>query len=86
MPTLKKYNKKQLITLVEQYELDINDLTNELEELSLTSDRVEYIYMNNEDDKVIKYIKNRLKCVKGLRRIPYMKEYSRLMKNELIIN
>jgi hypothetical protein len=67
--------------LIKQYETDISDLTDELETLSLNPNRVEYIYMNGEDDKVIKYIKGRLKVVKGLKRLPYIREYERLMKS-----
>ena len=84
MKSLRKFTKKELVALVKQYENDINSLTDELELLSLTPDRVEYIYMYNEDDKVIKYIKNRLKCVKGLNKLPYKKEYERLMNKEYV--
>lgn len=84
MKSLKKFSKKELVLLVKKYESDINLLTDELEELSLTPDRVEYIYMNGEDDKVIKYIKSRLKCVKGLKRHPYIEEYSRIMGKRYI--
>ncbi len=77
--SLRKYTKKELVGLVKLYEIDIKDLTDDLERLSLTPDRTEYIYANSEDDKQMVYIKGRLKCVKGLRRLPYIKEYERLM-------
>mgnify|MGYP003678236745 CR=1 FL=1 len=79
MKSLKKFSKKELVSLCEQYEIDINDLTDELETLSLNPDRVKYVYKNTDDDKVIKYLKNRLKCVRGMRRLPYIREYERLM-------
>ena len=60
MRALKKFSKKELIQLVKQYESDIGSLTDDLETLSLNPDRVEYVYMNSEDDKAIKYIKSRL--------------------------
>ena len=79
MKSLTKFTKKQLISLTEQYETDIKDLTDDLEKLSLTPDRVEYIYLNSEDDKIIVYLKSRLKCVRGLKRLPYLNEYNRLL-------
>ena len=79
MRSLKKFSKKELIQLNRQDEEDINSLTDELETLALTPNRVEYIYQDSEDDKNIVYIKKRLRCVKGMKRIPYLKEYSRLM-------
>lgn len=81
--SLKKFSKNELRELVRQYETDINQLTDELETMSLNPDRVEYIYRNSDDDDVIKYIKNRLKCVKGLKRIAYITEYQRLTGNEI---
>lgn len=84
MKSLNKFNKKELVDLVKTYEVDINSLTEELEELSLSVDRVEYIYACSDDDKVIAYIKGRLRCVKGLRKLPYIKEYVRLMNKEYI--
>lgn len=80
MKPLKKMNKTQLKQLVNMYEKDINDLTDELEKMSLQTDRVEYIYAHGEDDKSIQYIKKRLKCVRGIKRLPYIKEYERLTK------
>lgn len=80
MRPLKKFAKKELIQLVKQYEQDISNLTDDLENLSLTHDRIEYVYMNSDDDKAIQYLKGRLKCVKGLKKLPYIAEYDRLTK------
>lgn len=79
MKSLKKFSKKQLIELVRTMENDINRLNDELELLSLVSNKTDFIYKNSDDDKTITYLKNRLKCVKGIKRIGYMKEYNRLM-------
>ena len=78
MTELKKYKKKQLISLIVDYEDDIRNLQRELD----TNTRVKYVVINEEqDDKTLTYIKKRMKCVSDLhRKAVYEKEYERLMK------
>ena len=77
MTELKKYKKKQLISLIVDYEDDIRNLQKELD----NNTRVKYVVINEEkDDKTLTYIKKRMKCVNDLhRRAVYQKEYERLI-------
>ena len=80
--SLKKYKKKQLIKLVENYEYDIRALNEELTRLSLRETQKEYVvYSDEETDKTLKYIKNRLMIIKDPhRRERYNNELNRLLK------
>jgi hypothetical protein len=84
MKSLRKSKKSELISLIKKYEENVTILTDELEKMALNPGRVEYVYKNDDDDVMIKYIKGRLRCVRGLRRLPYIKEYERLMGREYI--
>ena len=80
--SLKKYKKKELIKLVENYEYDIKTLNEELTRLSLREIQVEYVVVKDEeDDKTLQYIKNRLMIIKDPhRRETYNNELNRLLK------
>ena len=81
---LKKFKKKQLITMVENYENDIQYLTEELDTLKLQNNIVrEYVVLRNEEeDKTIMYIKNRLLVIHDKhRRAEYQVELNRLLNN-----
>ncbi len=77
MTELKKYKKKQLISLIVDYEEDIRHLQDELN----NNARVKYIVIDQEkDDKTLLYIKKRMKCVLDEhKRGVYQKELERLL-------
>ena len=82
MSNLRSYKKKQLIRLVNGYEADIEQLRYEIERMNLekTLTVKEYIILDKEDDdRMLMYIKNRLKCVRGKNKMPYQLEMDRLM-------
>ena len=81
---LKKYKKKALIKLVENYEFDIRELTEQLDTIKLSNNvEKEYIILRDEEeDKTIRYIKNRLLVIHDKhRRAEYQVELNRLLNN-----
>lgn len=75
----KKYKKKDLVRIIDEYEDLIDTLNNELENNS----REKIIILNKkEDDKHIAYIKKRLLVIKNkMDREIYEKELKRLLSN-----
>ncbi len=82
MKPLKKLKKKELIAIIRKYEDEINLLTDKMEELSLNTDRVDYIYPDTNDSFIIKYLKRRIKCKRGMYKLPYITEYERIMNEQ----
>lgn len=75
----KKYKKKDLIRIIDEYEDLIDTLNNELE----SNSREKIIILDKkEDNKHIAYIKKRLQVIKNkMEREIYEKELKRLLEN-----
>ena len=79
---LNKFKKKALISLIKNYESDILELQTELDNIKIESKRIEYVVVkDDEDDKTLKYIKNRVLVIQDPhRRAIYSIELERLLK------
>ena len=82
MATLKRTSKKVLISLINQYEQDIMDLQEQMQNMSLST---KYITIDStEEDAKNIYIKKRMMCARNTQ--VYIREYARIMKERGKIN
>ncbi len=87
---LRKYKKKVLIRMVENYENDISELQEQIKDMNMNN-RIEKEYIvlrNEEEDKTIQYIKRRLLIIQDThRRAIYQIELNRLLNvgNEKLV-